>query len=815
MMPRLPCLASLALLLCLGVVASAWAVDEWYELYMTAKDRQIPRGQLNEAIRNLKAAVHLKPSSGLDQQTYGLQFTDYFPYYYLGLCHSRLGDSRTALSYFDKELSYGAVRGRQPVLRDLQQLRQEAQADLARAEMARQTQAAQGRVGEQLARSAELERERRYDEALTVLTEARKVAEVLDQPMQRQVLDRLNQVRSAKHDWEEAQARTRRIERSLSDARRMLEENRDQEALRVFDEVLALDPRNTTADAGRREAQRRILVYTTRQELEAARRTGKELLDSGRYEEAIAHLTKAAADPDDHEAKAYLDQAQRHLAAQQRQRDSASAVTRLMTEGKRLMAAGKYAAALVRFESVLETAPENTLARELAEAASSALARQRPNPPPVLSIVDPVADGAELLDRTVIIEGMAFDDRGLAKVEYFVDDQLIEEQLVPIGPKSGEPQQKLRIRREFPLAPGRNEIRVRVTDVLGAQSESRVAVSRRLPFYMKREFLPLAGTGAAALLGLTLVTQRLRRRRAFRARFNPYIAGAPVLDDHMFFGRQRLLSRVMNVLHHNSLMITGERRIGKTTLLCHLKKCLERDSGTEYRFFPVLTDLQGVPETGFFSTIMGDIVDNLGLTPETIGALRFRRSVEDYDGRDFSHDLQRVITELRGRTPLEVKLVLLVDEADMLNTYSERSNQLLRAIFMKTFAEHLVTVMSGVGVKRTWVSEGSPWYNFFEQIQLLELTREEAEALIRKPVQGTFRYDPDAVDAIIDRSQLKPYLIQKICIHAVNAIIEARRTNITRADVEAVVSEFHPDDGGHAVENPELAPPKDPGSVAH
>ena len=83
-----------------------------------------------------------------------------------------------------------------------------------------------------------------------------------------------------------------------------------------------------------------------------------------------------------------------------------------------------------------------------------------------------------------------------------------------------------------------------------------------------------------------------------RGRFVPrWFAGAPVLDDHMFFGREKLMHRILNVLHHNSLMITGERRIGKTTFLYHLQKALARDDVTDYQFFPVFTDLQGVPES--------------------------------------------------------------------------------------------------------------------------------------------------------------------------------------------------------------------------
>jgi AAA+ ATPase superfamily predicted ATPase len=272
-----------------------------------------------------------------------------------------------------------------------------------------------------------------------------------------------------------------------------------------------------------------------------------------------------------------------------------------------------------------------------------------------------------------------------------------------------------------------------------------------------------------------------------KRRFNPYIAGAPVMDDAMFFGREKLLARLLNVLHHNSLMITGERRIGKTTFLYHLRRVLAEDEGSEYRFFPVLIDLQGVPETQFFLALMSDILEGMAPSPATREALRFRPGVERYDGRDFSHDVQRVLEELKTRTTRKVKLALLIDEVDVLNEYSESVNQRLRSIFMKTFSESLVAVMSGVGIKRTWKSEVSPWYNFFDEVELLAFSREEAEALIKTPVEGFFRYSPDATARILELSQLKPYLVQKFCIHAVNRMLEQGRTTITRADVEAVL----------------------------
>ena len=45
---------------------------------------------------------------------------------------------------------------------------------------------------------------------------------------------------------------------------------------------------------------------------------------------------------------------------------------------------------------------------------------------------------------------------------------------------------------------------------------------------------------------------------------------------------------------------------------------------------------------------------------------------------------------------------------------------------------------------------------------------------------------PEAVSAILEHSELKPYLVQKFCIHAVNRMLEAGRTVVQASDVFAV-----------------------------
>jgi tetratricopeptide (TPR) repeat protein len=788
-------LSSTLLPLLLVLLASpAWAIQEWYDHYRDAESA-LRRGRYEEALRSLQEAVRLRPSSGVNLRTYGMDFVEsYFPYYQQGVCYLRLSDHNSAIRMFNIEEKQGAIRGHR-LFSELVRLRDQAQAQANLADVAEAKRLRMRRAGEEVERlrreASDLHRENKAEEALARLTQAEKIAEELEPAVRDRIAEQLKRIRAEQSERDERTALAERIERDLAEGRRLLEAEKEPEARLAFDRVLAIDPRNTVAQEGKRDAEARILAETTQQERDAAFRSGKSLFEAGQYEQALKPLTEAAADSTNREAASLLDRAQKTLARMRFQKDTRVRIETLLAEGERLIAAGKFPQAVVKLNDALELDKGNTLVSERLRHAERMTRDEMfestfPNQPPVLTLLE--QPPAEVEGRTLALLGVVTDDRGLARVEYRSGSRVVAEPVLGSGP-DGEPPRSFRIQHVFDLEAGPNDVSVVVTDARGLTRVESFAVHRKLRFYETAAFMPSAVTAAGGLIGLAWLAQRMRRRRAMRSRFNPYIAGAPVMTEDLFFGRRKLLARILNVLHHNSLLITGERRIGKTTFLYHLRKALEADDQTGYRFFPVFTDLQGVPEEAFFHTIMSDIVEALGLTPETLASLRFRREEPAYDGRDFSHDLQRVVDELKTRTPQHVKLAMLVDEVDVLNEYSERVNQRLRSIFMKTFSEHLVAVMSGVGIKRLWTSEGSPWYNFFDEIELSAFSREEAEALIREPVEGVFRYEATAVAAILDASELKPYIIQKFCIHAVNRMLEAGRTTVTAADVEAVRDE--------------------------
>ncbi len=783
----------LAFLVCVLALsaAPAWAVKEWYDHYLEARDGSIPAKQYAEAIKSLEAAVRLRPASALNEQMYGLRFVDYVPYYWLGLCYLRTGDFNSAIRMFNIEEKQGAVRRSDALYRELRRLRAEAESARVQAENAERARAVRAEVERLLKEAGELHKARKFDEALSRLAQAQTAAEALDPQTQQQIIELRDKVRVDERAVRETEDRARRLEQALSEGTRLLGENNPTEAIVRFDQVLDLDPHNARALQAKKEAEERILVSTTRASREAAFQEGKALFEAGRYEDAVRPLTDSAADPSNVQARELLEKIRKTLESLRQQKDLRQKIEGLLAEGERLLGERKFPEAWVKLDAVLELDKTNVRAQErlaLAERmmGEALLERISPNQSPVLTFLEPRDRITESDGPTAAVVGVATDDRGIVRIEFRVGGRVVADIAPPSVLDSPESSRNVRFERELPLGRGANQVTVTAVDTKGISVVEPFQITQRERWYQSPAFLPSAAAAALGLVGLGFAAQRLRRARAIRRRFNPYIAGAPVMDDEMFFGRQKLLARLLNVLHHNSLMITGERRIGKTTFLYHLKKVLETDEGTEYRFFPVMTDLQGVPEETFFHAVMADVVEELRLSPATQAALRFRTEAASYDGRDFSHDLQRVIDELKTRTSRKVRLALLIDEVDVLNEYSERINQRLRSIFMKTFSEHLVAIMSGVGIKRIWNSEGSPWYNFFDEIELAAFSREEAEALIREPVEGVFRFEPEAVEGILAGSELKPYVIQKFCINAVNRILEEGRTTITGADVEAV-----------------------------
>lgn len=301
-----------------------------------------------------------------------------------------------------------------------------------------------------------------------------------------------------------------------------------------------------------------------------------------------------------------------------------------------------------------------------------------------------------------------------------------------------------------------------------------------------------------------------RARQALRRGFNPYICGPPIHDEGMFFGREDLLREILQIIHNNNIIIYGERRIGKTTLLYQLGRRLKKSEDPDYVFFPAFINLQGIPQDRLFlllaqsvaHEVVEDEMGSLGLICRSgsregaslslpglsakIGPAASLRT--GYNNFDFQEDLAVITQALQGTTSKEVRLILLVDEADVISTYDQIVQEQFRGVLMSSLARHIKVVVAGTYISKEWHLQSSPWYNLFSrEIMLPPFDVEEIKRLIQQPVQGVYRYDQGAIRRIIAYSDRRPFEAQKLCLHAVKETLGQKKRHVTVSEVEAAL----------------------------
>ncbi len=792
--PRLSLL--LAAALGLGLYAPAALADFWYVHYAQA-EKALVNEEWSEAIEQLQQALERKGDSGAKVKTYGMNFISYFPHLKLGIAYFELGELDAALQAFETEELLEAIDKSAAGRSELETYRQRAQQGLVDAAAAEA-----GRIREIVDASLEeartLERAGSLDAALSAL--GRGLAVAPEDPRALALVDDLRKKVALREQETRLQERAAK---AVSEGQELLVAGRLGEAASAFQRALLLRPSN----------QVRTLLATTQQRLRDELERSQRAQDAAERAAALRDLLREASSLETTGNTALaLDRLQALLALDPSNAEAQALQTRLLAvqadaeqEAAReqqlrgLLASveedwngQRVEASLTAANRVLALDPGNSTAlgfvlRAYRKISRDLLGAGRQNSPPAIRFVDLRTEDAEgsqvqlVADPGFLLSGMIVDESAVDVT--FRDGDGRE---IPGASRSQSVGEVVltEFNLEARLTGGSTMFRLTATDADGLSSASEYTVVYSPPFHRAPWFYLLLAT-LLALLTTALLWQRHRRRqRLLKRRFNPYVAGAPVLNEDLFYGREALLNRILQTVHNNSLLLHGERRIGKTSLQHHLKRRLQQLDDPDYEFFPVYIDLQGTPEEKFFATLAEDTF--LELAP-LLGDLETDFSDDRvYTYRDLVRDLRRILAALAQKTTKKVKLVLLIDEVDELNEYNPKINQKLRSLFMKSFAENLVSVVSGVAIKKQWEREGSPWYNFFEEIEVKAFRREDAEKLIEDPIRGLFKFEEGLVDRVITLTDCKPYLIQKLCIALVNRLHEQGRRMITLADVEAI-----------------------------
>jgi hypothetical protein len=202
--------------------------------------------------------------------------------------------------------------------------------------------------------------------------------------------------------------------------------------------------------------------------------------------------------------------------------------------------------------------------------------------------------------------------------------------------------------------------------------------------------------------------------------------------------------------------------------------------------------------------------------------LRFEVLTDDeYDDRDFNRDMRRVARALERYSvdyePMRrPRMILLMDEMDVMSHYDHLIQQQLRRIFMRDFAATLGAVVAGIQISKDWDRAESPWYNLFNEIALEPFSREQALELLIEPVRGYYVYDRDALEFVLEHSDGRPYRIQQFGLEAVNHMLSRGRRRITLEDVVAAdrwIQSALNGTGGEQESDQDSPPP--PGEAKH
>ncbi|MCJ7621989.1 MAG: tetratricopeptide repeat protein, partial [Anaerolineaceae bacterium] len=272
---------------------------------------------------------------------------------------------------------------------------------------------------------------------------------------------------------------------------------------------------------------------------------------------------------------------------------------------------------------------------------------------------------------------------------------------------------------------------------------------------------------------------------------NPYIAGAPVTEASMFFGRDDVFEWIQRSLMgqfvNHILVVHGQRRVGKTSVLKQLGNRLPVE------YIPVFFDLQGRTHTTLDRFLWW-------LAREITRVLKQDRGivVPKPDSEAFSQDIEffenQFLPGIREYISGHI-LLLTFDEFDTLG------EEAIRESLARPLIDHLRRLMGMQGLCFIFSigSSGQKLENmqasyteFFKAALYKEISflgKEETAGLITKPVEGLLRYDRKAVNRIYGITSGHAYFTQLVCHEVFARCQKTGQRSITEVEVEAVLDD--------------------------
>ncbi len=266
---------------------------------------------------------------------------------------------------------------------------------------------------------------------------------------------------------------------------------------------------------------------------------------------------------------------------------------------------------------------------------------------------------------------------------------------------------------------------------------------------------------------------------------NPYKVGPPVKEAN-FYGRTHLLKKVLRSLPvSNVVILQGQRRIGKSSLLQKLDHFLPSQTlgRGEVPLTTVNLDIQRYVQhtpLQFQKQLAQSIASTLKLELETV------EQWQQENGFFRERFLPELYHHLGNR-----QLVILVDEFDNLGEQEENKGENIAFFRELVKGELQLKWVFAVGRPIRKLPRGyDEIFNQGGRINISFFSREDTEEVICTPESHILTYEPEAITKIWELTHGQPYLTQALCFHVFERVVHDKEGNVAGVgDVEAVVPE--------------------------
>ena len=239
---------------------------------------------------------------------------------------------------------------------------------------------------------------------------------------------------------------------------------------------------------------------------------------------------------------------------------------------------------------------------------------------------------------------------------------------------------------------------------------------------------------------------------------NPYIAGAPVVEASMFFGREDVFGWIERSLEgkfvDHILVLHGQRRVGKTSVLKQIPNFLPD------KYIQVFFDLQGRTGTTL-DRFLWWLASEIARTLKRGHGINIPKP----DPKAFE-DTEYLINEfLPGLRPVlgDYVLLLTFDEFDTLDRpeIQETLASPLIAYLRRLIEVEELNFIFSIGSSGDKLENMQASYTDFFKSALYRkisfLTSDDSQRLIIKPVEGLIKYEKKAVGRISEITSGHPY----------------------------------------------------------